>query len=99
MSAVSLPEREKSWRGLCRPWGLSARTSSRSSVPQLWVLPSELLEILEASVQRDQAFCGFHSATLAVGLMATFALHRPTCWLRGLGSTLACGWESRSEGL
>ena len=24
VSAVSLPEREKSWRGLCRPWGLSA---------------------------------------------------------------------------
>ena len=70
VSALSLPETshpqgasgEKSGRGLCRPRWLSARTSSRASVPQLWVRPSELLEILEASLQRGPAFRGFHSA-------------------------------------
>lgn len=64
VSALCLPERSRPQgaSGERRGPGLSARTSSRASVPQLWVLPSELLEILEASVRRGQAFRGFHSA-------------------------------------
>lgn len=76
---------------------LSARTRLPSR--QFLSCGSFLLSCWKSSRLRQQrpSFVAF-PLQRAVGPDVTSALHRPRCWPRGLGNTLACGWESRRRG-